>query len=448
MFEISIDQHLMYDLDKNGLGQCTLLCGSLLIPRKIDIKELQRAANKLFEKDSALRACFIEKEGKVFQDTKPFVEKEFEVKYFKNKEELDKFGEVYGTIPLKLEIKSEGEGYPESKWRYPKAPTMLVIKQFIHDVKMFFTTMRMGMLNRERTCCEIILFEMPDACGAIIKINHVVSDAWSMMLIADHFVKLLNGEEIESYEYKEHIDNQNKYYTSERFVKDNEFMDKEAEKCPKKTWLWPKARTSTICRRRTYVFTSEMTEAINEYCKEKNTTPAMLFTAAISMFARRKIQKDNFYIGTISLGRSSYKEKNTIGYFVKLIPMLIELDQNDSFIETIEKINKKSLNVFRHQNANYRILDDNSFMFDLVVSYQNATLDVDPSIICTQYYCNYSPGDTFALSIEDRSSEGKYKMYFDYNIKVSEKELDEMLNTIVEVIDKVTKDDSIKISEL
>ena len=62
----------MYYADKQGAGQALLLCGSIVIPRKIDIEKLQDAANELYRINNALRTYFIEKDGKVYQDYKPF----------------------------------------------------------------------------------------------------------------------------------------------------------------------------------------------------------------------------------------------------------------------------------------------------------------------------------------------------------------------------------------
>ncbi len=62
----------MYFADKQGAGQALLLCGSIVIPRKIDIGQMQNAANELCRLNNGLRTYFIEKDGKVFQDIKPF----------------------------------------------------------------------------------------------------------------------------------------------------------------------------------------------------------------------------------------------------------------------------------------------------------------------------------------------------------------------------------------
>ena len=188
MFELHDSQMFMYYADKQGAGQALLLCGSIVIPRKIDIGELQNAANELLRLNNGLRTYFIEKEGKVFQDVKPFEKKEFEVLHFNSKEELDEYGKVYATIPLKLDIRIEGKETIKAESDKPSAE--LIKNVIIHNTKMFFTKMRMGMLKRDKGCFEVQIFELPESVGIILKIHHIVSDAWTVMLLANQFMSL------------------------------------------------------------------------------------------------------------------------------------------------------------------------------------------------------------------------------------------------------------------
>ena len=108
MFELHDAQMFMYFGCKQGAGQAALLTGSILLPRKIEISKLQDAANEVFKANNGLRAVFVEKDEKIYQDVKPYEPQEFKVMHFNSKEEVDEFGEVYGTIPLKLPIRVEG----------------------------------------------------------------------------------------------------------------------------------------------------------------------------------------------------------------------------------------------------------------------------------------------------------------------------------------------------
>lgn len=437
MFELHDSQKFMYFADKQGAGQALLLCGCVVIPRKIEIEKLQNAANELFRINNGLRTYFIEKDGKVYQETKPFEKREFEVLHFNSREELDEYGKVYATIPLKLDIRVEGNQALKVE---SSKPSMTLVKNIIvHNTKMFFTKMRMGMLKRDKSCCEVMIFELPDSVGILLKIHHIVSDAWTVMLLANQFMSVLNGKEVEAFDYQEFVENEKKYYLSKRYERDREYMEEQFSRCPEQTWTWPEPYTSLEASRKTVVLDKELTADINKFCETNGITPYVLFLTAACLYINRKTHRETFYVGSVALNRSNYREKNTAGMFVTSIPVLIELDMNDSYTETLNKIKEKSLRGFKHQKGAAKNKDSKKMLYDMWVSYQNATLDADTSVDGTQYYCNYSI-DTTILSIEDRAKDGQYKLHFDHNCKVSEKEVDELFETVISTIRKIIAD--------
>ena len=449
MYELHDSQKFMYYVDRIGFGQVVLLCGSIVIPRKIKIDELQNAANEVFRINDGLRTYFIEKDGNVYQDYKLFEKKQFEVKHFNSKEELDDWGKVYATIPLNLDIRKEGSNNTSfQKDSEDEKPSLELVKNvIIHNTKMFFTKMRMNMLNREPACCEIILVDLPEGCGAIVKMHHVVSDAWTMMLVANQFLSILQGKPVESFNYIEFMEREKKYDISERHKRDAVYMQSELDKLPQATWVWPEPYKSLEGRRKTVELDRETTESILNYCKEHNTTPYNVFLVGICAFMNRKMNRDMFYLGSVALNRANYREKNTTGLFVSSFPVLMELDQNDSFYETLIKVGQKSMNGFRHQKGVAKNRNSKKMLYDVWVSYQNATLEADPSAICTQYYCNYTI-DTTIFSVEDRSSNGQFKLHFDYNLKIPEADVDDLFATVIRTIKKGIKDDATKLKDI
>ena len=424
----------MYYADKQGAGQALLLCGSILIPRKIDIDKLQDAVNELFRINNALRTYFVEKDGKVYQDYIPFEKKEFEVLHFNSKEQLDEYGKTYATIPLNLDIRVKGK---ETIKIDADKPSFKLIKNVIyHNIKMFFTKLRMGMLKRNKSCCEAQIFELPGSVGFIFKIHHIVSDAWTVMLMANQIMSILNGDTVEAYEYQEFVENEKKYFHSKRFERDREYMQSEFDKCPKQTWIWPEPYTSLEASRKTIVLDKELTASIKKFCDINKTTPFILFMTAASLYINRKTHREMFYVGSVALNRSNYREKNTAGMFVTSIPILIELNMEDSFSETMNMIKEKSLRGFKHEKGAIKNKNSKKMLYDMWISYQNTTLDSDSMVDCTQYYCNYSI-DTTILSIEDRAMDGHYKLHFDHNCKVPEKDVDELFDTVIKFIKQI-----------
>ena len=102
-------------------------------------------------------------------------------------------------------------------------------------------------------------------------------------------------------------------------------------------------------------------------------------------------------------------------------------------IAAMNKIKEKSLRGFKHEKGAIKNKDSKKMLYDMWISYQNATLDSDSTVDCTQYYCNYSI-DTTILSIEDRAMDGQYKLHFDHNCKVPEKDVDELFDDVVAFI--------------
>jgi hypothetical protein len=434
MFELHNSQKFMYFGYKQGAGQALLLCGSIVIPRKIDIEQLQNAANELFRINNGLRTYFIEKDGKVYQDVKPFEKKKFEVLHFNSKEELDEYGKVYGTIPLKLDIRVDGDKPFKAETEKPSLE--LVKNVIVHEVKMFFTKLRMGMLKRDKGVCEVQIFELPESVGMILKITHIVADAWTVMLLANQFMSILNGKDVEAFDYQEFVENDKKYRLNKRYERDKEYNLEEYNKCPEQTWVWPEPYTSLEASRRTVVLDKEFTAEIKKFCETNNVTPYILFLTATCLYINRKTQREKFYVGSVALNRSNYREKNTAGMFVTSIPVLIELDKEDSYSVTLNKIKDKSLRGFKHSKGILRNDDSRKILYDMWISYQNATLDADSTVDCTQYYCNYVV-DTTILSIEDRAMDGQYKLHFDHNCKVPEKDVDELFDSVISNLHKI-----------
>jgi len=102
----------------------------------------------------------------------------------------------------------------------------------------------------------------------------------------------------------------------------------------------------------------------------------------------------------------------------------------------MNKVNNKSVKAFRHYKGGRRTPSSTDKLFDIWVSFQNATLDADPTAIINQYYCKYAV-DTTIFSIEDRLSEGQFKMIFDYNIKVSDKEVEELFDIVTRSLKQI-----------
>lgn len=403
-------QKLIYDMEKFAGGAIAVICGSMLVHGKKDLPEIKKAVNELYRLNTALRIRIVESDGKVSQTVCDYAEQDFNVLCFDNKAELDAYAEDYAKKPLD-----------------------------------FYGNL-----------CEINIVTLLEQYGLLIKLHHIIGDAWTLSLLGTQFNKLMNGEEVEAYSYADYVESEKAYIQSKRYEKDKSFFVEQFKKCDEVTYLNEKQSDSLNACRKTFVIGKEQTSIINTYAKQKNTSAFMLFTATLATYMNRvKMNTEKFYIGTAVLNRSGVKENNTVGMFVNTAPMLIELDNTKSFAENLSAIEDTAFSVFRHQKYNNgdvlsAIRKEFNFtekLYDVMISYQNAT--VTGADIETTWYHSGSQSESLQIHIDDRDNEGIFRIHYDYLTgKFTEKEIERLHYHICNLLFDAIGDDSKKLYEL
>lgn len=403
-------QKLIYDMEKFAGGAIAVICGSMLVHGKKDLSEIKRAVNELYRLNTALRMRIVETDGEVSQIVCDYAEQDFNVLCFDNKAELDAYAEDYAKKPLD-----------------------------------FYGNL-----------CEINIVTLLDQYGLLIKLHHIIGDAWTLSLLGTQFNKLMNGEEVEAYSYADYVESENTYIQSKRYEKDKAFFVEQFKKCDGVTYLSEKQSDSLNACRKTFVIGKDQTSIINTYAQQKGTSAFMLFTAALATYINRvKMNAEKFYIGTAVLNRSGVKENNTVGMFVNTAPMLMELDNNKSFANNLSTIEDTAFSVFRHQKYNYgdvlsTIRKEFNFtekLYDVMISYQNAT--VTGAEIETTWYHSGSQSESLQIHIDDRDNEGIFRIHYDYlTDKFTENEIERLHQHICNLLFDAIDDDSKKLYEL
>lgn len=435
-----------YASDRVGGAQLWTLCASVLLPRKISDADLQHAANELFRINDELRVRFVEDDANkaVYQEILPFRERVFDTLTFDSKDDLDAWGYKFGAIPLMLDVRAEGKkGISTQYWL-----DLLRIKPSVKDIATsLVNSLSLSMQKRKLhikqvpSCCEIKLVQLPDASGALVKVHHIVSDAWSMALMANQFLQILNGETPVAYSYEEHLASDEAYRQSKAYKRDVAFFEKQHENVPLS--ILPK---SWAAKRKTAIIDESLTSAMTDYSQAHNITPYTLLLTAMGIYMRCREGNEKAFVGSACANRIGAHEKSMVGLFYNIPALLLELDASASFADTIAAVNSANFTCMRHQKACFDVPDPTPFKY--VVSYQNAIIEADSSAVCTQYYC-----DAFSycmISIEDRQNEGRFKLYLDYNTEMcpDDQEMDELLDYVIAAIREGVANDTKPINQL
>lgn len=122
--------------------------------------------------------------------------------------------------------------------------------------------------------CDVKVVFVEDKYGLLVKMHHIIGDAWSLALIGTQFNQILNGEVPEAYPYSDYLEQEEKYLQSKRYTKDKDFFLEQFKKCDEATYLSEKTIQTNRSERKTFVVDEDRTKRILSYC-ENNTAQSM-----------------------------------------------------------------------------------------------------------------------------------------------------------------------------
>lgn len=411
MLQLSNSQKLIYETEKYAGGAVAVICGSVLIHGMHSADELTHAVHEIFSRNEALRIRMVEQGGQVRQEIVDFQPQLINILRFENKNAFTIYAEEYAKTPVPLS----------------------------------------GPL------CEIQIILLPDQCGLLVKCHHIVGDAWSLTLIASQFCALISGKEPLAFPYSEYIASEKDYTHGKRWEKDRMFFLEQFKQCPEPTYLSEKPDDSYIASRAAFCIDTEKAALIRTYAKEHNTSPFVLFLTAFAVyFSRIRDNAEWFYIGTPILNRGNFREKHTMGMFINSVPVLVHMGYNRTFAENLVIMQEEVLSMFRHQKFHYNdiltaVRHEYGFtekLYDVVLSYQNATVTDAESGVETAWYHSGIQTESLQIHIDDRDRVGAFRIHIDYRTdKFNALEIQRMYSHIVSILSDAILNDTKKIGE-
>jgi amino acid adenylation domain-containing protein len=127
-------------------------------------------------------------------------------------------------------------------------------------------------------------------------------------------------------------------------------------------------------------YDAEFCQELDRFSQKHNSTLFMTLLAGLALLAQRYTGQDDLCIGTTTSGRPLPELEGLIGFFINILPLRIQIDQNLSVREYMAQIRKSTVSGFEHQSAPFeRILQaldgsqraKGSELVPLVVRHQN-----------------------------------------------------------------------------
>lgn len=370
--KLTLPQKQIYYMDRFSRGSISVNCGSVLINHLYDIGDIQKAINDVYRINEALRTRISFDNGEPYQYVTEYKEKQIEVVEFNSKEKVHEYGKKMAQKPIDL----KGE------------------------------------------LCEIKVISSEDFCGIFYKVHHIISDAFTLSLLASQIHKILEGEIVQAFPYSDYIIEEEKYLLSNRAKKDREYFINQYNNIDDFIYLCDTPPEIGECKRKIYLIDSETTSKVKEFAKNKNTSPYTVFLTLTSTYVSRiKNYPEKLFVGTTVLNRTSVSQMNTAGIFVNNVPYLAEIEADKSFAFNLSKVQDNVFNLLKHQRFNYICAINETGkrqVYDISLSFQTGAIYGEN--FESAWYHNGFQTESLQIHIDDRDNAGVFNITYDYQI--------------------------------
>ncbi|MBO5395444.1 MAG: amino acid adenylation domain-containing protein [Clostridia bacterium] len=404
-------QKLIYNTESFSGGAISVICTSVFFKGQKSDLQLQNAVNELYRLNDALRIRIIKNGSECEQYVSEFVEQNFDILHFNSNEDFYNFADAFAKIPITLT----------------------------------------GQL------CEIKIVVFPDKYGLLVKIHHIISDAWTVALLATQFNRLLSNEIPPAYSYLDYYETEQNYLNSKRYLKDKEFFLEQFRTCEQLTFISEKKAESTNAERKTFILPVQFAREIRDFAEIVGCSVLSVLITVIGVyFCHLVSSSDKFFVGTTILNRYTEKELNTAGMFINSIPLLVSASAEKTFAENLKYNEDTLMSVFRHQKYNQEdILADIrkdygniERLYDVLISYMNATIDSVDAPVESTWHHNGSQNESLQISFDDREKTGVFKIRYDYQIeKFTEADIELLHKHLCKLLHEVIVTPDKKITE-
>jgi amino acid adenylation domain-containing protein len=322
-YEVSSAQKRMYLQEHfEGIGISYNMPIALDIEGLLDRERLENVINALVNKHEPFRTSFKMTDGRIVQQVHPQVD--FQMGY---EELLD--GAHWDKQRIDLKIKDFIKPFD-----LEKAPLLRV------------------KLIKVSAGKHLLLLDM----------HHIISDGMSLVLFIKELSGLYQGKEIDNLEiqYKDYAIWQNEFQKNELFKKqENYWLNKFSDEIPLLNmpydYLRPE-RKSFEGKNYRFSIPSEATAKLNQLALENNTTLNALLISIYSIMINRYSGQNDLVIGSLVAGRSHHDVENMIGMFNNFLPIRINLNAENRFVEFLRTANQSILDAYENQDYPYDML--------------------------------------------------------------------------------------------
>ena len=209
----------------------------------------------------------------------------------------------------------------------------------------------------------------------LLSIPHIITDGYSYYLLIDAvnfcYNSLLSTNEIKRYAQNFYGQFLHGDFVAQNSIKGREFFLNNVEGIAN-------LELNKIKQHRNYKYELEGNSFnfkidkanIYNYIKDHKISESCFFISIYSLFLRKTIDEKLFVIGLPILNRKK-PDKNIFGYFINVLPLVINFASITTFSELTAYVNKKIIALLRHQSFDISSLDSINTKINVLFTHYN-----------------------------------------------------------------------------
>ncbi len=269
--------------------------------------------------------------------------------------------------------------------------------------------------------------------------HHLIVDAWSNTVLFDKlshiYQQLLEQKEINvtTYPFTAYVAFEKESRGKEKFQEIRQYWDNKAALTTKPAPLYgTRAKSnSTMAVRTSITLGKERSEKIRELAQQtslrsftQDLTLYNIFLTALYTLIKRSATENLITIGTSVHNRTNRKFQNMLGYLVEVFPMVLHLEEEETFLSLYKKVQIETNTLLRYgvAGASSAALNRNFNVFYNYIHTKNKNFAGLRSITEWVHTDHHDAAHHLRLHVHDLDNSGEIQFYFDFNTSIFNEE--------------------------
>jgi amino acid adenylation domain-containing protein len=323
----------------------------------------------------------------------------------------------------------EKDGIPQQKIiaHFPYTVEYLDFSQTKNQLQSWADKRSLMPFDLEKCSFDSVLIKMsPDQFVWYLNTHQIISDGLSLSLIlkqVSKFYALSLKVHVKLPQFQDYIDYDREYRNSSRYLKARDYWQKKLANPIEPLTFYGKMplKRTTHVQRRSIQLGVERSQKLKAITTNESTL-FNLFLSILATYLHRISGNQRLSIGMPLHNRRSKAHKETIGSFMQVLPLHIEIEENDSFTSLTRKIAKITFESFRYSQYVIRNPSQQP-VYEVMLNYHTESFpNFHETPVVSNWIHTGHGNDSLDIQIRDYALSGNFTIDFDFHCDVFNEE--------------------------